>query len=148
MRHKQNIKFSAFVCVLVLAIPSPFSANVGKIEPIFSGEQEDFDADRWLESGKTDLKDFLTKIKKVGIDTVASEQETKEVFSAMGLDRDSVKSGGLDSTDDDSGDDQSDSDNEMPGDLFPGEVFPEMQPQETKAPAQPEDEMPLRTDTH
>jgi hypothetical protein len=137
MHHRQNIGFSAFVCALVLGTPCSFSANVGKIEPIFSGEQEDFDTDRLLESGKTDLKDFLKSNTQVEIERVPSEKETKAFFSSMGLDRGSVKSGDLDSTDDESGDDQRDSDNDMPGDLFPGEVLPEMPTKEVKPPAQP-----------
>ena len=138
MHHRQKIRFSVFVCVLFLGMPCHFSANVGKIEPIFSGEQEDFDSDRLLESGKTDLKDFLKSSNKVEIDRVPSEKETKEMFSSLGLDRDSAKDGGdLESTDDESGDDQSDSDNDVPGDLFPGELLPEMSSQQAKVPEQP-----------
>lgn len=133
MHHRKNIRFSAFVCVVFLGMPCDFSANVGKIEPIFSGEQEDFGTDRLLESGKTHLKDFLKSNTAIEIERIPSEKETQEFFSSMGLDRDSSK----EPPNGEQGEDLIGADNDMPGDLFPGEVLPEVPSKEAKVPAQP-----------
>jgi hypothetical protein len=143
MHHRQKILFSAFLCVVILGTPCGFSANVGKINPIFSGEHDDFDADRFLESGKTDLKDFLKGSKEVGIDTDVSKKEEQDIFSFLGISRDSIeplKDGG-NFRDGETAAGQKeegpiDPDTDLPGDLFPGEVLPEMLSKESKPPVE------------
>ena len=137
MHHKKNIGFSAFVCALVLGVPCSFPANVGKIEPIFSGEQEDFDTDRLLESGKTDLKGFLKSNNSVEIEKVPSEQDTRAFFSSLGLDRSGLNNKGESESSDASEEDPFGTDDDIPDDLFPGEVFPEVTSKEAASPAEP-----------
>jgi hypothetical protein len=134
MHHRQTILFSAFVCVVILGVPCSFSANVGKIEPIFSGEQEDFDTDRLLESGKTDLKGFLKSNNSIEIEKVPSEQDTRAFFSSLGLDRNGLNNKG--ESPDASEEDLVGTDNDIPEDLFPGEVLPEVPSKEAKLAAE------------